>query len=37
MEDGLRMIEMLTWTGGARKVPVIVNGGRAIIGWEGGT
>ena len=37
IKDGLRLTEMLTWSGGVRKVPVIIRDGEASIGWEGGT
>ena len=36
-EDGFNMMEMLTWTGEQRLVPVIVRDGQAETGWEGGT
>jgi glutaredoxin len=32
-----KLTEMLKFSGGIRRVPVIVNGGHVTIGFEGGT
>jgi glutaredoxin len=36
-KDAARLEEMLKLSGGVRKVPVIVQGGRASIGFERGS
>jgi glutaredoxin len=36
-KDPVRLQEMLTYSGGRRAVPVIVDGGVVTIGFEGGT
>jgi glutaredoxin 3 len=35
MQDKAKLQEMLKYSGGARKVPVIVDGGKAKIGYGG--
>jgi len=35
MEDGRRLDEMLKFSGGVRKVPVIVEGDDVSIGYDG--
>ena len=34
--DAARLEEMLKYSKGARKVPVIVDGGKVTVGYEGG-
>jgi glutaredoxin len=35
--DGAKLNEMLQFSKGVRKVPVIVEGGKVTIGYEGGS
>jgi len=35
--DSAKLEEMLSYTKGVRKVPVVVEGGKVTIGYEGGT
>jgi len=37
MQDARKLDEMLTWSKGERKVPVIVEGAKVTVGYGGGS